>query len=982
MNSGNKGLKEEKLLKESIAEARRLMNDAGSCHTRADRAALADMVNRAERALDGVKNPFTRNREFMNPGDSVEISFAYDRFTMAPAAFEKGKVYGHYGLKEAVRWFAAQDMARWTQEQLEGRRQEVLERVDTLLGQAVCGGQIGEYDRSVRDELERHRDILAQASGAGLPEALRSAVDAFHAMKFSRRLSSDKERYPVLLLSDGKRGELPGQIESNALVRVQFQKIRENADMESLEESRIGYEQIWEQHGYTELNKMFSIWGDTGRTVNFRTPRGTKSARLSFALPSAENDASGLGHITVTGINIFAADSPEVKVPNADFAETGADREDILHWRVMKKGSAVCRKEQVGLYLCNPTASDEVTVVCGELLPLAEGSGYTLFFRAKQDGKFRQGFRAVLEFLDGNGGIIDRFTYVHNRKSVLPTGHKALRMQCNALMYWLSGGEEYAQKAKYDMLAFLNDFCQGAEYWMVYNARPEGCDAYGAVQAGRIMCSVASAYSLIVRAGVFLEEEYTFFEQMVDYLLHYCLDMRDRMSMAPRRAQEGSSNWQTDMCIGVAALMMVLPKYPDRKTWLYNAEAVLEAQLSTNLNADGSWPESIRYHHAALEHFATFASIWEQETGENWLLSTRLKDMFAYTVHTVTPPYEYFGGRIGTPPFGDHRLSGGDELGIYGLYVDRIARTDKKLADEMYQIWRAAGCPVKAFSGESVVAEHLLYTDAAAYSIDDRNTLQLGSTCDYPDSGIYVFRGNGASGKENYLAVMSSPQPIGHGHLDQGSFILYYHNYPVVMDSGIEGYFDASTQWHLSSYSHACLQFAATQEEQRSERVREGAINLNAGNYSLDRGWLDAPRVSKVLRTEITAHQDSISMEIAHPCGREKGVHRRTICFEKESGVVTIEDVVENYDGKLLFSLPMAVQSAVVEGNTVRAVGFYLLQVDVEFLTPVERIVLEKGRTTPFFPAGEETPMLLYVRAEALAQSGVKVRIMVREGRK
>ncbi len=361
------------------------------------------------------------------------------------------------------------------------------------------------------------------------------------------------------------------------------------------------------------------------------------------------------------------------------------------------------------------------------------------------------------------------------------------------------------------------------------------------------------------------------------------------------------------------------------------------------------------------------------------MLSTRLKDMFAYTIHTVTPPYEYFGGRVGTPPFGDHRLSGGEELGIYGIYVDRIAQTDKKLADEMYQVWRAAGCPVKAFSGESVVAEHLLYTDTAAYSIDSRNILQLCSTCDYPDSGIYVFRGYGDAGKGNYLAVMSSARPIGHGHLDQGSFILYYHNYPVVMDSGIEGYFDASTQWHLSSYSHACLQFAATQEEQRSERVQEGAINLNAGNYSLDRGWLDVPRISKMLRTEITAHQDSISLEIAHPCGRERGVHTRTILFEKESGAVTIEDFVENYVGRLMFSLPMAMRSAVVKGNTVHAAGFYPLEMDVEFLTPVEQIVLEKGRTTPFFPTEEDTPMLLYVRAEVLAQSGVKVRITVRE---
>lgn len=72
------------------------------------------------------------------------------------------------------------------------------------------------------------------------------------------------------------------------------------------------------------------------------------------------------------------------------------------------------------------------------------------------------------------------------------------------------------------------------------------------------------------------------------------------------------------MCIGVVALLSVLPDFPNRKVWMYNAEALLRAQLALNLNPDGSWPESIRYHHAALEHFATFAAVWQQETGEDW----------------------------------------------------------------------------------------------------------------------------------------------------------------------------------------------------------------------------------------------------------------------------------------------------------------------------------------------------------------------------
>lgn len=440
------------------------------------------------------------------------------------------------------------------------------------------------------------------------------------------------------------------------------------------------------------------------------------------------------------------------------------------------------------------------------------------------------------------------------------------------------------------------------------------------------------------------------------------------------------------MCIGVAAMMMVLPDYPERKTWLYNAEAVLEAQLSTNLNRDGSWPESIRYHHAALEHFASFAAMWEQETGEDWLVTTRLKEMFAYTIHTVTPPYVYFDSCVGTPPFGDHRLSGGTELGIYGLDIAKMERIDKKLADEMYQVWLAAKCPVKNLGGESLAVENLLYLEPSVYRIAEENRLCLQSSADYPDSGIYIMR-NGCS-QENYLAVMAPVKPIGHGHLDTGSFLLYHHNYPVIMDSGIEGYFDASTQWHLSSYAHACLQFAASKEDDRTFRKAQGAaINLSAGNYSLDRGWLDVPGTCRVteVKTSTSLYADEaasaqewerITMEIAHPAGRKQGVHSRTILFEKESGDVIVRDRVENYHGEMLFSLPMVMRSARIEGSTVYANGWYPLEMTVEFLSPVTQITLEQGRTTPLFPT-DETPMLLYVRAQVRAEDGVEVRIHV-----
>ncbi|AET57266.1 hypothetical protein ACWHAM_12335 [Paenibacillus terrae] len=52
----------------------------------------------------------------------------------------------------------------------------------------------------------------------------------------------------------------------------------------------------------------------------------------------------------------------------------------------------------------------------------------------------------------------------------------------------------------------------------------------------------------------------------------------------------------------------------------------------TGVNPDGSWPESIRYHHAALERFAGYAKVLENVTGENWFESTTLLHMFRYSV--------------------------------------------------------------------------------------------------------------------------------------------------------------------------------------------------------------------------------------------------------------------------------------------------------------------------------------------------------------
>lgn len=949
-----------------VEEARQILLRKDGCHTKSDRRALEDMVVRAEKALAGKTVPFSRNREFLFPREREEVEFAYDRYTMAPSFFEKGRAHSHYGLKEALDWYQNQDMDMWTKEMLQSAQKEVQKKGYYYLTAAVYGNGVGEYDKQCGLRLMQALRELENSQQENLAVNIASCKDALETFRHSKKLSSEVTTGRRFLLTEKKLKQLQDSIQKDTYVRQQYNKIEAIAQEMNLADGEMLYRQIWNKYSYEELNKRFRIWGDSGRMVNVIIPHGTKGTRLSLNLSCKDNEQQGLGHIWVTGFRLSCADEAGIRISDDSFV--GAE-----------KGKAPTGEDC--LYLCNRTPNEEAIAICKNILPLKENKGYTLFFQAKQDGKFKDGLQVKLEFLDADGILLDSFIYVYNRKSYVSVVRKALQMQCEAIVYALKGDREYAQKAKYSMLTFMNDFCQGAEYWMVYNARPEGCDAYGAVQAGRIMCSVASTYSLIEKADVFTSEEKRFFYGMADYLLQYCLDMRDRTMMSQEQVQEGSSNWQTDMCIGVVALLSVLPDFPNRKVWMYNAEALLRAQLALNLNPDGSWPESIRYHHAALEHFATFAAVWQQETGEDWMETTRLKEMFQYGVHTITPEYIFFGGHIGTPPFGDHKLSGGEEFSIYGKYIEKMAALDKRIADEMYQVWQRSGYPVKDYSGESLAVENLLYPDPKAYRMKEENRLRLESTASYPDSGIYVFRGGSSPEKENYLAVMASKKPIGHGHLDQGSFLLYYQNIPVVMDSGIEGYFDTSTQWHLSSLSHACMQFAATQEEREHLRKDGLEINLSAGNYSLNRGWLDVPCKAKVEEVRLGGKEEIITLEIEHPCGKEKGVHYRTILFEKDTGIVTIKDRIKHYCGKVLFSLPLVMKDVQIEGQHILAEGYYSVGAQIEFRSPLTALWIERGRTTLMFPTEEEVPMLFYIRAEADAEQGIDMRIRPYERR-
>lgn len=963
----------ETQLRNAVREARELAQSTARWHTRADIEALLDMAEQAEKALRGeMRPPHSGSRGFMETQNREEqISFALSRYTMAPTYLEQG-AWTRYGLCEAIRWFRGRDMRAGEDASREERAKEILLRCREILESGAFGALPGQYDPSSREALFKSSRALAAElesgrDAEGLAARLKEAQDALYDALLSRHGRSDEGG--LLLISREELLRLKRAVKEDEAAKRQYEKIREKADGLSLEEVKKRYGYLFAPPSYDVLNREYFLWQKTSANINFTVPEGTTYGILSFVLPGEENEREGLGHVWIDDVRLHAAAGTFSFPKNGGFEELKEGGDEPKLWRrsalkgdpclEVESSYPFCGSGAHSIFLKNPDRDCEGAWECEEKIPFRAGESYTLGFSAKIDGKFRRGVLARIVFYGADETEKGSFCHAFNWKAWIPCGDYNLRMQCDAICGALTGKREYAEKAKYEILHFMDDFIQGAEHWLRTNARPEGSDAYGAVQGGRDLCSIACSYALIAEQEVFSREEKERFFAMLDYFLRYMTDRRDRSMLPYREAQHGCSNWQLDMCIGVVMAMLAVPDYPDRKKWMISACRVIRGLLECNVSRDGSWPESLRYHHAALERLAQFARAVRNEWDEDWFADELLKGMFRYSAAVQTPPYRYFGGHIATPPFGDHALSDGAEYACHGLYCPLVAEKDPKLAAVMYDAWRNAGKPVKRLWGESLALENLLYAGERSAG----ETKPLVSDASHPDSGIYLFRTGG--GREGYCAVMSSPKPIGHGHLDQGAFLIYRDGIPVVMDGGIEGYFDVSTQWHISSYSHAVMQFEAPPLDGEEER---GEINLSAGTYSRKRGWDDLPRTSRVKECVLGEREEYLKMEIENIRGN--GVQTRTVYHQRERDFYIIRDEVRGFAGRILFSLPTVMHENRVQGQTVTGDGYYGMKLQTIFLGKVNAIRIGTGRCTPFFPHGEELPELSYIRAEAEAEDG------------
>lgn len=935
-------------------------------YTRQSIREVRRLIDHAKKVLNGEYNvPFVRNRNFVDPEPGDDAEMALRKYVRVPGYDVNGNDAAVYGLENAVEWLRDSNIMNRLEysAQLLGEWRKEIEKYP--VGD-VPGGISGQY----KDDAIRAMDAIDGKTGEELGmaevEAFNRLADALN----SARLRSDIEKSSLFLTED-ERESFIENIKSDKSLSACLEKIREYADRLTLDDVKAELRCMDTEPDFDSLNSRFYMWSTTDKFRTIESPEGAKYAEISFVLDSADNEEDGLGHVWIDDIRVYPQNGDDWNIMNSGF-EDGDDMPS--EWEIEPvSGKPIIRREtrypfcgagKASLYMENPTSNDSARAKHSRLIEVSGGESHTVTFMGKIDGKLKDGVWAVFDFYNDSKEYIGTQKVNFNRTSTLNSGHFALSMQCDAIMYYFTGNINYALKTKYEILMLLNDFNQGAEHWRMTDARPDGCDAYGGVQGGRIASVIAESYSLIKYADVFSEEEIKIFMAQLDYFIDYLWDLRPRIELNSDDVQKWAGNWQTDMACGTAMLAMAVPEWKYSREYMVSACYFLKCQLTEHINPDGSFPESMRYHMATLSRYAVYAKAVKNCTGDD--LFSILVNMFSYPACVCTPEYDFNGGSPDTPVFGDHSMSCGQCFDVFGLYYGAVGEYDKNIAAMMYDTWKRAGKPRRVLNSENIIMENL-FAPGENVMVDTDNLSELKSTGDYSYIGTYVIRG-----RETYLAATAPRVFVGHGHYDMGSFVLMKNGIPLVIDPGIESYFDRSKDWYVSSSSHSVVQF-----ERSGGRKTELApfdINLLKTEYSAAEGWNDTERTVKSAEFINDSDREIICIVTENSDKEAGGEWTRKIEHIKSDDRYIIEDVVEDFSGKLRWSLVTAMLELTVNGNHVYGKGRNGIDLDIVFDGELPEISIERGRCQKQFECSG-TPYASILRA--VGKKGFRVEINI-----
>jgi uncharacterized heparinase superfamily protein len=391
-----------------------------------------------------------------------------------------------------------------------------------------------------------------------------------------------------------------------------------------------------------------------------------------------------------------------------------------------------------------------------------------------------------------------------------------------------------------------------------------------------------------------------------------------------------SNHYLSDI-LGLFALGSYLEDEPQSRRWRASAHRALEKQIRTQVLDDGvGFEASTAYHGLALEIFLLAHAI----AAEAGMPFSRNYDRRLNAMLDVSAALRHPDGRI--PLFGDS-----DSGRILPGGFDRPATHDPLL-------WLGAAIfdrPGPPATRPSPEVAWTLGVDAWR-RLDARSAAPGTPSSAFPDGGLYVLRS-----RDSHVVVrcgdVGQNGAGGHAHNDAGSYELSSQGVPLVIDSG----------------TYAYTADPDARDRFRSTRAHNSVVVDGAEVNPLPEGQpFQLPQFAHIAVEEWDETPSRVRLVVSHDGYRRLSgspEHRRTFELDRETGELSVEDVVDGAETHLLESLLHLAPGTTVHVVSADEVEISKAAARIRILFSNAEVEIDEAWTSSEFGVRELTPLIV-----------------------